>query len=79
MSDDTQEVAFRYAVESINANHTILPRSKLFAQIERITPQDSFHASKRGNSILSTKEVAMKLICSVYTFENNHKNGTVHK
>lgn len=46
--DDHQEIAFRYAVEKINSDRTILPRSKLLAQIERISPQDSFLASKRG-------------------------------
>lgn len=47
-ADDKQEIAFRNAVEKINSDRTILPRSKLSAQIERISPQDSFHASKRG-------------------------------
>ncbi|CAD6205046.1 GSCOCG00003116001-RA-CDS, partial [Cotesia congregata] len=47
-SDDIQGVAFRYAVEKINANRDILPKSRLSAQIEQISPQDSFHASKRG-------------------------------
>jgi len=46
--DDRQEVAFKYAVDRINADRSILPRSRLTAQIERISPQDSFHASKRG-------------------------------
>ncbi|XP_036138978.1 glutamate receptor ionotropic, kainate 2 isoform X3 [Monomorium pharaonis] len=46
-SDDKQEVAFRYAVEKINANRDILPKSRLSAQVEVIQPQDSFHASKR--------------------------------
>lgn len=46
--DDHQEIAFRYAVENINNDRTILPRSKIVAQIEKISPQDSFHASKRG-------------------------------
>lgn len=49
-SDDKQAVAFRYAVEKINNNRDILPRSRLSAQIEQISPQDSFHASKRGKS-----------------------------
>lgn len=47
-SDDKQEVAFRYAVEKINANRDILLKFRLSAQIEQIKPQDSFHASKRG-------------------------------
>ncbi|XP_071450570.1 glutamate receptor ionotropic, kainate 2 isoform X3 [Hetaerina americana] len=46
-ADDRQEVAFRYAVERINLDRGLLPRSRLSAQIERISPQDSFHASKR--------------------------------
>lgn len=50
-ADDKQEVAFRYAVEKINADRTILPRSKLSAQIEKMSPQDSFHASKKGRSV----------------------------
>lgn len=47
-ADDKQEIAFRYAVEKINGDRSILPRSKLNAQIEKIPPQDSFHASKKG-------------------------------
>ena len=50
MSESKQEVAFRYAVERVNANRNILPKSLLSAQIEKIPPQDSFHASKRGKS-----------------------------
>lgn len=46
--DDKQEVAFRYAVERVNADRAVLPRAKLLAQVETISPQDSFHASKRG-------------------------------
>lgn len=45
--DDHQEIAFRYAVEKINSDGSILPKSRLSAQIEKISPQDSFHASKR--------------------------------
>ncbi|XP_031625101.1 glutamate receptor ionotropic, kainate 2 [Contarinia nasturtii] len=46
--DIDQELAFRYAVEKINLDKTILPRSKLSAQIERVSSdEDSFHASKR--------------------------------
>lgn len=46
--DESQEIAFRSAVDTINKDKSILPRSKLTVQIERISPQDSFHASKRG-------------------------------
>lgn len=46
---DPQEVAFRQAVEKINADRLILPGLKLVPEIEIISPHDSFHASKRGN------------------------------
>lgn len=50
--DEKQEVAFRYAVERVNADRAILPRAKLLAQVETISAQDSFHASKRGETLL---------------------------
>ncbi|XP_076267894.1 kainate-type ionotropic glutamate receptor subunit 1D [Rhynchophorus ferrugineus] len=58
-SDDKQEIAFRYAVEKINSDRTILPRSKLQAQIEKIPPQDSFHASKKVCHLLRTGVAAI--------------------
>lgn len=58
-TDDHQEIAFRYAVDKINSDRTILPRSKLLAQIERISPQDSFHASKRVCHLLRTGVAAI--------------------
>jgi len=54
LSESKQEVAFRYAVERVNANRNVLPNSLLSAQIEKIPPQDSFHASKRGKVIVDT-------------------------
>lgn len=51
---DPQEIAFKFAVEKINADNKILPRSKLHAEIERILPQDSFHASKRVCHLMNT-------------------------
>ncbi|CAH1182546.1 unnamed protein product [Phyllotreta striolata] len=53
-ADDKQEIAFRYAIEKINNDRSILTRSKLSAQIEKIPPQDSFHASKKVCHLLRT-------------------------
>ncbi|XP_066979529.1 glutamate receptor ionotropic, kainate 2-like isoform X4 [Macrobrachium rosenbergii] len=50
--DERQELAFRYAVEKINADRKILPRSTLRAQIEKLPADDSFHASKRVCKLL---------------------------
>ncbi|XP_044738243.1 glutamate receptor ionotropic, kainate 2 isoform X2 [Chrysoperla carnea] len=58
-ADDKQEIAFRYAVEKINADRQILPRSKLSVQIEKISPQDSFHASKRVCHLLRSGVAAI--------------------
>ncbi|XP_014247018.1 glutamate receptor ionotropic, kainate 2-like isoform X3 [Cimex lectularius] len=58
-ADDKQEIAFKYAVERINADRTILPRSRLSAQIEKISPQDSFHASKRVCHLLRSGVAAI--------------------
>ncbi|CAK1585393.1 unnamed protein product [Parnassius mnemosyne] len=57
--DDKQEVAFRYAVERVNADRAVLPRAKLLAQIETISPQDSFHASKRVCHLLRSGVAAI--------------------
>ena len=53
MSDTVQEIAFRYAVDRVNLDRDILPRSRLTAQIERIPQQDSFYASKQGKSLVT--------------------------
>ena len=44
----------RYAVEKINDQTDLLNSSRLSAQIEKIPPQDSFHASKRGECTSET-------------------------
>ena len=43
----------RYAVDRINQQGKILNSSRLSAQIEKIPPEDSFHASKRGDTIVN--------------------------
>ncbi|KAK4883092.1 hypothetical protein RN001_006411 [Aquatica leii] len=58
-ADDKQEIAFRYAVEKINNDRAILPRSKLSDQIERMSPQDSFHASKKVCHLLRSGVAAI--------------------
>ena len=51
VTDAEEEVAFRYAVDRVNADRTVLPDTRLTAQIERIPPHDSFYASKQGRYI----------------------------
>jgi len=47
-NDVNQEKVFKHAIHDVNANRHILSRSNLSGQIEKVSPQDSFHASKRG-------------------------------
>ncbi|KAG8191844.1 hypothetical protein JTE90_022833, partial [Oedothorax gibbosus] len=51
--DEGLELAFRYAVDHVNANQNILPTSRLQAQVERIEKHDSFTASKKVCELLS--------------------------
>lgn len=46
--EDEQELVFKHAVAKINSDQTILPRSALVAQIEKVRPEDSFRANKKG-------------------------------
>ncbi|XP_072157051.1 glutamate receptor ionotropic, kainate 2 isoform X1 [Bemisia tabaci] len=59
--DHEQELAFQYAVDKINKDPTrpSFSRSKFLAQIERISPQDSFHASKRVCHLLRSGVAAI--------------------
>jgi len=51
-ANSIEEVAFKYAVDHINRNSNLLPRSRVMAQIERVPTGDSFYASKRVCSAL---------------------------
>ena len=50
MSDSDQEIAFRFAVDRVNSDRTVLPNTRLTAQIERIPHHDSFYAAKQGTT-----------------------------
>ena len=47
--DEALELAFRYAIERVNADSKILPFSRLVPRIERLEKADSFQASRKGN------------------------------
>eukprot|EP00094_Tigriopus_californicus_P003973 TCALIF_03827-PA protein Name:"Similar to GRIK2 Glutamate receptor ionotropic, kainate 2 (Macaca fascicularis)" AED:0.16 eAED:0.16 QI:0/0.7/0.45/1/0.8/0.81/11/0/556 len=59
LAESKQEVAFRYAVERVNTNRKILSKSLLSAQLEKIPPQDSFHATKRVCHLLRSGVAAL--------------------
>lgn len=47
-----EELAFKFAVTSINRNRTLMPNTTLTYDIQRINMFDSFEASRRGKSVL---------------------------
>lgn len=49
-NEEEQELVFRFAIDRINADKTILPKTTLVAQIEKIGKEDSFHADKKGDN-----------------------------
>lgn len=51
--DEALELAFKYAIERVNADKKILPNTKLVAKVERLEKADSFQASRKGK--LSSK------------------------
>lgn len=48
-SDPMPESAFRQSLERVNENGKFLPSSNLMSSVERIPPNDSYFASKRGS------------------------------
>ena len=49
--DETEEAqiqAFEHAIDLVNADKSLLVRTRLVAHSERIPPGDSFKASKKG-------------------------------
>ncbi|CAG2166449.1 unnamed protein product, partial [Oppiella nova] len=56
---EEQELVFRFAIERINADPTILPKSTLVAQVERIGREDSFHADKKVCGLLRSGVAAI--------------------
>ncbi|XP_072144874.1 glutamate receptor ionotropic, kainate 2-like [Dermacentor andersoni] len=49
---EDDERAFTYAVERVNLNNDVLPRTTLLPLLETLKPRDSFHASKAVCSML---------------------------
>lgn len=45
-----EELAFKFAVASINRNHSLMPDATLTYDIQRVAPSDSFEASQRGTT-----------------------------
>lgn len=60
-----EELAFKFALNTINRNRTLLPNTTLTYDIQRINIYDSFEASRKGIYVFviarSTSAVAMLL------------------
>lgn len=56
------ETAFKYAIHRINADKTILPQSRLDYEIRYVSKDDSFHATKEGESSSPTLTTPLPLL-----------------
>lgn len=48
---NVEELAFKFAVSSINRNRSLMPNTTLTYDIQRTAPFDSFDASQRGTAL----------------------------
>ncbi|XP_022249395.1 glutamate receptor ionotropic, kainate 2-like [Limulus polyphemus] len=51
--DEVLQTAFRYAIDRVNADHSLLPNTRLSADVEQVEYQDSFQASRKVCDLLS--------------------------
>ena len=49
--ESAMETAFQFAVDLINADRSVLVRTRMISHIEKIPFGDSFKASKKGTTI----------------------------
>ncbi|XP_054715518.1 glutamate receptor ionotropic, kainate 2-like [Uloborus diversus] len=57
--DEGLELAFRYAVDHVNADSSVLPTTRLQVIVERVERHDSFTASKKVCDLLSQSVAAI--------------------
>lgn len=55
------ELAFKYAVHSVNKDKGLLPDTTLVYSIQYVPDGDSFHATKRGKFPLSSSRIILLL------------------
>jgi hypothetical protein len=61
------EQLFKYAVERINRDPELLPNTTLIYDIHYVDREDSWHASKKGTSVLmlNLSSQSRSLVCKV--------------
>lgn len=62
------ELAFKYAVQKINRDRVILPKTTLVYDIQYVPKEDSFHATKKGKThkiTISQRETAVKIFHTI--------------
>lgn len=65
---NVEELAFKFAVTSINRNRTLMPNTTLTYDIQKINLFDSFEASRRGNYFHTFKSFFGWCFCFTSTF-----------
>lgn len=62
----TTELLFKYAVARINRDPELLPNTTLLYDIHYVSPEDSFHASKKGVYKAYTIRLQCRLCTGIY-------------
>lgn len=62
------ELAFKFAVNNINRNKTLMPNTTLTYDIQRINLFDGFEASRRGGEII----IIIIIIAMLRPEQHNH-------
>ena len=63
-----EEVAFKFAVNNINRNRTLLPNTTLTYDIQRISAYDSFEASRKGETFAGLKSRVVLMSHPMFSF-----------
>lgn len=66
-----EELAFKFALNTINRNRTLLPNTTLTYDIQRINIHDSFEASRKGNVFIIRASVKPYMIIE-WVFSDMH-------
>lgn len=69
-----EELAFRFAVNTINRNRTLLPNTTLTYDTQKINLYDSFEASKKGNGYLTLCFLKFKFSAILKRVHNSKSN-----
>ena len=80
VEQEEQELAFRFAIDKINSDATLLPKTTLVAQIERVDNADSFMAHEKGFTFqinFTTTKLIQKILINLKNKSLNYQDNLI--